>query len=310
MSCTVCNHPERQAIDLALLNRTATLAQLSAKHQLSQSALHRHKQHLLKKMGETQNRFQEMLREGSLFILNTFLNAVMDVAQTAGAEGDTRLTLQAVRQGTAIIKFMHKQDVPLSPDTVYRLLESPQWLEQQSLLPTTLEILVESRLDLADSLIEPCPEPASGQDHALDADQGDGAALEDIADLNPEMLQNLLTDLSQSLGLAGLNPPPPQREKGGKKPKKAPGLNHNHKQYQEDIFGGKNSGKNPETRTGCLRQPETAKQNLGLETQNSELVTPAWVKALDEGRLDINTLHAIGAGRPIDLDLTGCSIPA
>jgi transposase-like protein len=49
MLCTVCNHPLRQAIDRALLSRTATLAQLSQKHDLSQSTLHRHKQHLQKK---------------------------------------------------------------------------------------------------------------------------------------------------------------------------------------------------------------------------------------------------------------------
>ena len=59
MSCTVCNHPRRRDIDLALLDHTATLAQLSARHHLSQSALHRHKQHLLKKMARIDKPFSE-----------------------------------------------------------------------------------------------------------------------------------------------------------------------------------------------------------------------------------------------------------
>ena len=29
----------------------------------------------------------------------------------------------------------------------------------------------------------------------------------------------------------------------------------------------------------------------------------SWIKDLDAGRLDINLLHAIGAGRPVDPDL-------
>ena len=140
MSCTVCNHPQRQAIDLALLNRTATLAQLSRQHHLSQSALHRHKQHLLQKMAHSQNRFQNILREGCLVILNSFLELIIRISQTAGAEGNNRQVLQAVRQGTAIIKFMHKLDLNLDPDTVYRLLDSPQWVDPDSLLPTDLQI--------------------------------------------------------------------------------------------------------------------------------------------------------------------------
>jgi hypothetical protein len=30
--------------------------------------------------------------------------------------------------------------------------------------------------------------------------------------------------------------------------------------------------------------------------------TRSWIQALDEGSLDVNLLHAIGAGRPVDLD--------
>ena len=120
MSCTVCNHPERQAIDEALLARTATLAQLSQQHHLSTSALHRHKQHLQKKMPQVSSRFQDLLSEGCLVILNSFLELIIRTARTADAEGNSRLVLQAVRQGTAILKFMHKLDFPSlrTPSTV------------------------------------------------------------------------------------------------------------------------------------------------------------------------------------------------
>jgi hypothetical protein len=150
-------------------------------------------------MLQTQNRFQDILREGSLFILNTFLELVMRTAQTAGAEGNSRLVLQAARQGTGIIKFMARLDFSLDPDTVYRLLASPQWADQGSLLPTVPQIFAGSHQFLVEG-------------------QAADAALDELAD--PALLQNLLTNLSQSLGLPGFEPHPPKREIGGKNRKK------------------------------------------------------------------------------------------
>ena len=262
MPCTVCNHPQRQAIDLALLNRSATLAGLSRQHHLSQSALHRHKQHLQKKMLATQNRFQDTLREGCLFILSSFLEMVCRAAQTAGAEGNSRLLLQAVRQGTGIIKFMAKLDFALDPDTVYRLLDSFQWAEPGSLLPTDLHFIVGSRQALADALLSPCPEP-SDQDESLAAGQGAETALPDLADLNPENLQALLAGLSQSLDSCGCDPYPAKREKGGKKPGKTPPRRDIYHKYQQDNKIEKISGKNPGTRLATRnRNPKLLKSTL------------------------------------------------
>jgi hypothetical protein len=308
MSCTVCNHPQRQAIDLALLNRTATLAELSRQHQLSQSALHRHKQHLLKKMARTENRFQSLLREGCLVILYSFLERMMHITQTAAADGNARQLLQAVRQGTGIIKFMHKLDLTLDPDTVYRLLEAPQSVAQDSLLPTDLKFSAGSRQALADNLFAPCPEPASDQEQALEAD-----AAADLADLDPELLQNLLANLSQSLDRIEIAPPPGKREKSGKKAKKGHGSNANYKKYQQDSRCEKNGEKfsRPDRLTAmpsvvqsgqpCL--PNQSLTGIVPADQKSPGNKSSWIKDLDAGRLDINLLHAIGAGRPVDLDL-------
>ena len=46
MKCTTCAHPQRQAIDLALLAGDATYETLSRQYGPSISALYRHKKHL------------------------------------------------------------------------------------------------------------------------------------------------------------------------------------------------------------------------------------------------------------------------
>ncbi len=200
MPCTICQHPQRQAIDLALLHQTLTLAQLSRQYNLSQSALHRHKQHLLKKMALSQNRFQTSLREGCLVILYSFLERLIHITRTAAAEGNSRQVLQAVRQGVGIIKCMHKMDLNLDLDSLYRLLASPQWAEQGALLPTDLQFTAGSRQDLAAGLFSSCPEPASDQEQAL----------EELADLHNLMSAFPASEL----------PLPASGKKPGKKRKK------------------------------------------------------------------------------------------
>jgi hypothetical protein len=226
MHCTICSHPQRQAIDLALLNRTATLARLSEQHGLSTSALHRHKQHLLHKMAQAQNRFQDLFREGYLFKLNKFLEKILRVVDTAGAEGNDRLLLQAVRQGTGIMKFMAKLDSSFSPETVHRLLASPQWAAPGSLLPTDPQFVAGCHQALAHSLFSPCPE-SDAPEEALVHDPRSEAALTEPA------------GLSQSLGEPGSEPHPAGRKKGGKKPGKTPCQNLNHHKFQPDKLAEK-----------------------------------------------------------------------
>jgi hypothetical protein len=286
MSCTVCNHPQRQAIDLALLNRTATLARLSEQHHLSTSALHRHKQHLLQKLAQAQNRFQDILREGYLFILNEFLEMVHRAAQTASAEGNSRQLLQAVRQGTNIIKFMAKLDDSLSADTVHRLLASTEWAEPGKLLPTDPQFVVGCHQALAHSLSAPCPEP-SDQAQALAAGQMDEADLAELADLHPELLQELIAGLNQSLDACGCEPYPAKREKGGKKPGNTPPRKDYSMKFQLDKESQGYSAISPGHPHG---------------TRNVELETPLlgsgnWIEDLDAGRLNIDFLNAIGVGR-------------
>jgi hypothetical protein len=110
------------------------------------------------------------------------------------------------------------------------------------------------------------------------------------------------------LGLPGFESLPPKREKGGKKPKKTHPQGELSQKNHVDNESEKNSGKSASTPLGCNHKPATGNPNLFLETRNSKPETPAWLRAIDEGRLDFDTLHAIGAGRPLDLDFSRCSI--
>ena len=106
--CTVCNHPNHHDIDQALLAGGVTLSTLSQNYGPSLSALWRHKKHLQKKMRRAEKRLEDNLRQGYLFKFNNFLEVATDTVKTAGADGNSRLVLQAVREGTRILNFMTK----------------------------------------------------------------------------------------------------------------------------------------------------------------------------------------------------------
>ena len=177
MKCTVCQHPQRQDLDCALLAENATYSALSQQYGPSISAIYRHKKHLREKMRQTEKRLQGHLLQGCLFQFNEFLETTRHLNRTAVAADDARRALQAIREGTRILNFITKLDVKLDQDTVYRILAHPQWSSQDSLLPTDPRVITDTHRTLADNLFFPCPEPEPDQDDA--ADDHDAVAADD-----------------------------------------------------------------------------------------------------------------------------------
>ena len=158
MSCTICNHPQRQKIDQALVAGSATLTALSQEYGLSTSALHRHKAHLQAKVNRAQDQLQDNLRQGCIFWLSQALEMAMATAQAAQTEGNGKLVLQALGHGTRIITLILKQDFQLDPKVVFGILASDQWATQTGLLPHDPQIMALSRQSLSGTLTAPCPE--------------------------------------------------------------------------------------------------------------------------------------------------------
>ena len=113
MSCSICKHPERRAIDQALMAGSVTLAALSQHYQLSTSSLHRHKAHLHSKINRAKEQLQDNLLQGCLFWLGQALEMIMETATAAQAEGNYKIVLRAMAQGTRLVTIILKHDLPL-----------------------------------------------------------------------------------------------------------------------------------------------------------------------------------------------------
>ncbi len=220
MSCTICQHPKRQDIDQALIAGSATLTALSQEYGLSTSALHRHKAHLQTKVNRAKDRLQDNLRQGCLFWLSQALEMAMQTAKAAQAEGNGKVVLQALQQGTRLLTIILKQDIHLDDRVVYEILASPQWTTQASLLPHDPRILAACHQSLTGELSSPCPETDALP--SFPASSGD-------LDLN--VLQAMFPTLAQPLSsqpktanrkLKTQKKPFQPREKSGKLPEKIP----------------------------------------------------------------------------------------
>ena len=156
--CTVCHHPQLLDIEQALLSEEFTLAALSQKFGPSSSALQRHKGHLRDKMRESRRRLQEIREQGSLFLLNAFLDHVKKGVEAAEAEGNLTGVFRGSYIGSRIIYQLNRMEGSMSLDTLHRLLTSPAWVPQGSLLPTDPKLIAELHQALVDGACLPCPE--------------------------------------------------------------------------------------------------------------------------------------------------------
>jgi hypothetical protein len=290
MPCTICNHPQRQTIDQALIAGSVTLAALSQEYGLSTSALHRHKAHLQAKVNRAQDQLQDNLHQGCIFWLSQALEMAMQTAVAAQTEGNGKLVLQAIQQGTRLINIILKQDFHLDDRVVYGILTSPQWSTQTGLLPHDPKIMAMSRQSLAGALSSPCSETS------------DSAPIP--SSLSPEdldLLQAILPALTQKTGQPGNANRKQQTgnrmlkkwEKSGKLPGKTLSCEEIIEEIQRDSRCEKNAGK-----SSPLCPP------AALSGQIPAAGSSDWLEEIDAGRLNIATLHAIGAGRQLPEPLT------
>ena len=227
MKCTVCTHPQRQAIDHALLAGDATYEALSAQYGPSLSAIYRHKKHLQEKMRQAEKRLQNHLRQDTLFRFNEYLETTRQVVRTASADGDTRQTLRAVREGTRILNFITKLEVKFDGDLVYRIIASPQFTTQDSLLPTDPGIITSHRQTLAGALSSPCPETTP-----LSPDPQ--ADLDLLTQNFLNLAQSVSEPQTENRKLKTINRLFNRREKGGKLPGKTPFRKEYNVEIKED----------------------------------------------------------------------------
>src|SRR5215207_4870545 len=137
--CNVCDHPERNGIDQALVTG-ASYRSVAKRFELSESAVYRHKTehlpaHLLKA-----KEVEEVARADDLLDQVRSLQAhALDILERAEKAGDLRTALAAISQARGNLELLGKLAGELDERPVVNLNVSPEWLELRTVIVGALE---------------------------------------------------------------------------------------------------------------------------------------------------------------------------
>ncbi len=144
-TCTICEHPEREAIDRALVGETSNLS-ISAQFGVSESAARRHKgNHLPAKLAKAHEAEEVAHADNLLGQVRALQSKTLSILLRAEGAGDLRTALSAVREARGNVELLAKLSGELDERPVVNVLISPEWLQLRTVLVAALEPYSDAR---------------------------------------------------------------------------------------------------------------------------------------------------------------------
>ncbi len=145
-ACTVCTHPERKAIDEALVAGESTGTLAGRYRTIDERALRRHRANHLPATLAKAEEAKEVSRADDLLKQVRALQAkTLNLLLKAESAGDLRTALQGVREARGNVELLAKLSGELDERPVVNVLVSPEWLELRAVIVGALEPHREAR---------------------------------------------------------------------------------------------------------------------------------------------------------------------
>ena len=151
--CTVCTHPDRPAIDQAMVNHRP-FRRISVQFTLSLSAVIRHHDdHLPETLTKAKAAEETARADDLLEQVKALRNKSMSLLLAAEKAGDLRTALAGVREARACLELLAEMSQAIDRRPVFNLLIAPEWLTARSTLLDALRPYPEARAAVAASLM-------------------------------------------------------------------------------------------------------------------------------------------------------------
>jgi len=138
-SCTVCEHPDREAIERHLVGGSSNLS-ASSVFGVSESAIRRHKGNHLPAKLVLAEKAAEVAEAGDLLDqVRGLQSRTLVILDAAEREREHRTALGAIREARSNLELLAKLLGQLDERPVVNILVSPQWLELRATLITALD---------------------------------------------------------------------------------------------------------------------------------------------------------------------------
>lgn len=159
--CTVCRHPERDAIDAALVNAVGTFRDIAGRFGVSKTAVHRHgADHLPAHLAKAAEAADYAASDSLLDRLRGLNRETADVLKAAKSAANHDLRLKAIARAEKQLELEARLLGELQEGATINVVLSPEWAMVRALLLDSLR---------------PYPDAAvavSGRLHALEAGNG------------------------------------------------------------------------------------------------------------------------------------------
>src|SRR5215217_2231398 len=144
-SCTVCEHPEREAIDEALVGGASNRS-VASLYDVSEAAARRHKSnHLPGKLVMAQAAEEVAQADDLLAQVRGLQAKALGILSKAEEAGELRTALSAIREARGNLELLAKLLGELDERPQVNLLVSPEWLELRAVIVGALEPYSDAR---------------------------------------------------------------------------------------------------------------------------------------------------------------------
>ena len=154
--CTVCSHLKRAAIDQALLDNSVPVVGIAKRHNLSASAVTRHRDtHLAERLAAVAERNANADIRQALDVigqLREINEATKDVLKVARDQENHGLALRAIDRLQQQIELQAKLIDLINDAPTINVMVNPQWLQLRTTIMAALEDYPEARRSVAQAL--------------------------------------------------------------------------------------------------------------------------------------------------------------
>jgi hypothetical protein len=144
-SCTVCEHPEREAIDRGLVGGASNRS-VASLYDVSEASVRRHKgNHLPAKLVMAEQAAEVTEASNLLSQVQDLQGRALAILDKAEGTGNLRTALGAIREARSNLELLAKLLGELDERPVVNLHLSPEWLELRAVIVGALEPHPEAR---------------------------------------------------------------------------------------------------------------------------------------------------------------------
>lgn len=139
-TCTVCSHPEREAVDEALVAGESTGKLAGRYRTIHERALRRHRDNHLPAKLVMAEKAAEVAEAGDLLDqVRGLQGRALGILDKAEGTGDLRTALGAIREARGNLELLAKLLGELDERPVVNVLVSPEWMELRAVIVAALE---------------------------------------------------------------------------------------------------------------------------------------------------------------------------